>query len=194
MFSRPTFKRIVRNKSTEQFSGLPYIYALLNCLICLWYGMPIVSPNIILVATVNSIGAFFQLIYLSIYIAFAGKAIKVSITLHLFLPGNLQAFSIIQHDYLTVPWIFLAAEDVRFVNSSFCHFWDHGICKHEIFWLSWETNFCWLFECCFTHYHVCFTFVYHCKFLWNNFTQFWFYFGHLLPPHMVSYVMPEFGD
>ncbi|KAG2684893.1 hypothetical protein I3760_10G097200 [Carya illinoinensis] len=73
----PTFKRIVRNKSTEQFSGLPYIYALLNCLICLWYGMPIVSPNIILVATVNSIGAFFQLIYLSIYIAFAGKAIKL---------------------------------------------------------------------------------------------------------------------
>ncbi|XP_041028780.1 bidirectional sugar transporter SWEET2-like isoform X2 [Juglans microcarpa x Juglans regia] len=73
----PTFKRIIRNKSTEQFSGLPYIYALLNCLICLWYGMPLVSPNIILVATVNSIGAFFQLIYLSIYIAFAGKAIKL---------------------------------------------------------------------------------------------------------------------
>lgn len=85
LFPRPTFKRIVRNRSTEQFSGLPYIYALLNCLICLWYGMPLVSPNIILVATVNSIGAFFQLIYLSIYIAFARKAIKVRIPLHLFL-------------------------------------------------------------------------------------------------------------
>ncbi|KAE8700563.1 Bidirectional sugar transporter SWEET2a [Hibiscus syriacus] len=36
--------RIIRNGSTEQFSGMPYIYALLNCLICLWYGLPLVSP------------------------------------------------------------------------------------------------------------------------------------------------------
>ncbi|GMY37729.1 bidirectional sugar transporter SWEET2-like isoform X2 [Fagus crenata] len=73
----PTFKRIIRNQSTEQFSWLPYIYALMSCLICLWYGMPLVSPGIILVATVNSIGAVFQLIYLSIYITYADKAIKV---------------------------------------------------------------------------------------------------------------------
>ncbi|KAI4342452.1 hypothetical protein MLD38_027079 [Melastoma candidum] len=26
----------MRNQSTEQFSGLPYIYALLNCLIIMW--------------------------------------------------------------------------------------------------------------------------------------------------------------
>ena len=58
-----------------------YIYALMSCLICLWYGMPIVSPGIILVATVNSIGAVFQLIYLRIYITYADKAIKVIITL-----------------------------------------------------------------------------------------------------------------
>ncbi|KAK4398275.1 Bidirectional sugar transporter SWEET2 [Sesamum angolense] len=32
----PTFRRIIRNESTEQFSGLPYIYALLNCLITAW--------------------------------------------------------------------------------------------------------------------------------------------------------------
>lgn len=73
----PTFKRIIRNQSTEQFSWLPYIYALMSCLICLWYGMPVVSPGIILVATVNSIGAVFQLIYLSIYITYADKAIKL---------------------------------------------------------------------------------------------------------------------
>ncbi|XP_010273402.1 PREDICTED: bidirectional sugar transporter SWEET2 [Nelumbo nucifera] len=72
----PTFRRIVRNQSTEQFSGLPYIYALLNCLICLWYGMPIVTPGIILVATVNSVGAVFQLIYISIFITYAEKAKK----------------------------------------------------------------------------------------------------------------------
>ncbi|CAN0853694.1 Bidirectional sugar transporter SWEET2a [Linum grandiflorum] len=76
----PTFRRIMRNQSTEQFSGLPYIYSLLNCLICLWYGMPFVSPNIILVATVNSIGAVFQLVYIVIFIVYAEKTKKVKMS------------------------------------------------------------------------------------------------------------------
>ncbi|KAL3616961.1 hypothetical protein CASFOL_039355 [Castilleja foliolosa] len=73
----PTFRRIIRGRSTEQFSGLPYIYALLNCLICLWYGMPIVSSGIILIATVNSVGAIFQLIYIIIFIIFADRRKKL---------------------------------------------------------------------------------------------------------------------
>ncbi|KAK3011299.1 hypothetical protein RJ639_011474 [Escallonia herrerae] len=73
----PTFRRIIRSQSTEQFSGLPYVYALLNCLICLWYGTPIVSPGIILVATVNSVGAIFQFMYITIFIINAEKAKKV---------------------------------------------------------------------------------------------------------------------
>uniref|UniRef100_A0A5B7BG34 Bidirectional sugar transporter SWEET n=1 Tax=Davidia involucrata TaxID=16924 RepID=A0A5B7BG34_DAVIN len=76
----PTFRRIIKNRATEQFSGLPYIYALLNCLICLWYGIPLVSPGIILVATVNSVGAIFQLIYIAIFIAYAEKAKKVKMS------------------------------------------------------------------------------------------------------------------
>ncbi|XP_068666831.1 bidirectional sugar transporter SWEET2a [Aristolochia californica] len=75
----PVFRRIIRNKSTEQFSGLPYIYALINCLICMWYGLPLVSPGIILVATVNSIGAIFQLTYIIIFVIYAerGKRMKM---------------------------------------------------------------------------------------------------------------------
>ncbi|KAL2475100.1 Bidirectional sugar transporter SWEET2 [Abeliophyllum distichum] len=73
----PTFRRIIRSQSTEQFSGLPYIYALLNCLICFWYGLPIVSPGVILVATVNSVGAIFQLIYITIFITYAEKPKKL---------------------------------------------------------------------------------------------------------------------
>ncbi|KAF2314634.1 hypothetical protein GH714_028110 [Hevea brasiliensis] len=84
----PTFRRIIRSQSTEQFSGLPYVYAFLNCLICLWYGMPIVSPGVILVATVNSIGAIFQLIYISIFICYADKAKKTFV-------GYLSVFSLI---------------------------------------------------------------------------------------------------
>ncbi|XP_050230908.1 bidirectional sugar transporter SWEET2 [Mercurialis annua] len=75
-----TFRRIIRSQSTEQFSGLPYIYALLNCLICLWYGMPLVSPEIILVATVNSIGAVFQFIYIIIFIMHTDKEKKLKMS------------------------------------------------------------------------------------------------------------------
>ncbi|ONK79188.1 uncharacterized protein A4U43_C01F3820 [Asparagus officinalis] len=76
----PTFRRIVRNRSTEQFSGLPYVYALLNALICLWYGLPCVSNGVLLVVTVNSIGAVFQLVYVTIFIVFADyiKKLKMS--------------------------------------------------------------------------------------------------------------------
>lgn len=76
----PTFQRIIKNKSTEQFSGLPYLYSLLNCLICLWYGLPVVSHGIILVATVNSIGAAFQLTYSVIFLAYADKTNKVKMS------------------------------------------------------------------------------------------------------------------
>lgn len=72
-----TFRRIIRNESTEEFSGMPYIYSLLNCLICLWYGTPFVSTGVILVATVNSIGAVFQLVYILIFIRYAEKTRKL---------------------------------------------------------------------------------------------------------------------
>lgn len=92
---RPTFKRIIGSRSTEQFSGLPYIYALLNCLICLWYGTPIVSPGIILVFTVNSIGAVFQLVYITIFIVYAEGTKKVQLKMLGWLVGVIAVFAII---------------------------------------------------------------------------------------------------
>lgn len=73
----PAFRRIIRNHSTEEFSGLPYVYALLNCLITMWYGTPLVSIDNILVTTVNSIGAAFQLVYVILFIAYTEKDKKV---------------------------------------------------------------------------------------------------------------------
>ncbi|KAF7078462.1 hypothetical protein CFC21_082889 [Triticum aestivum] len=79
----PTFRRIVRNGSTEQFSATPYIYSLLNCLVCMWYALPFVSYGVVLVATVNTIGAAFQLAYTAVFIAYADakKRLKVSVLL-----------------------------------------------------------------------------------------------------------------
>ncbi|XVF04441.1 hypothetical protein REPUB_Repub05bG0083100 [Reevesia pubescens] len=73
----PTFRRIIRNQSTERFSGLPYVYALLNCLICTWYGTPFVSYDNVLVMTVNSIGVVFQIAYIILFIIYADKEKKM---------------------------------------------------------------------------------------------------------------------
>ncbi|KAJ4886692.1 Bidirectional sugar transporter SWEET2 [Raphanus sativus] len=77
----PTFRRIMRNKSTEQFSGLPYIYALLNCLICLWYGSPYVSQRNFMLVTVNGVGATFQLCYIILFILHTDKKTKMRMLL-----------------------------------------------------------------------------------------------------------------
>jgi len=78
LIRRPTFRRIIRNGSTEMFSGLPYIYSLLNCLICMWYGTPLISTDNLLVTTVNSIGAVFQFGYIILFLMYAEKSKKVS--------------------------------------------------------------------------------------------------------------------
>ncbi|RVW26723.1 Bidirectional sugar transporter SWEET3 [Vitis vinifera] len=38
-----TFARVMRKKSTEEFSCIPYIIALLNCLLYTWYGLPVIK-------------------------------------------------------------------------------------------------------------------------------------------------------
>nr|WAJ59871.1 SWEET family protein 12 [Heracleum moellendorffii] len=71
-----TFKRILLNKSTEQFSGIPYVMTLLNCLLSAWYGLPFVSPNNILVSVVNGTGAVIELIYVLMFLIYAPKKEK----------------------------------------------------------------------------------------------------------------------
>ncbi|XP_042381129.1 bidirectional sugar transporter SWEET2a-like isoform X2 [Zingiber officinale] len=73
---RPTFGRIVRNRSTQEFSGSPYVYSLMNCLICMWYGMPWVA-GVVLVATVNSAGAAFQMAYVALFLFYADRTRKI---------------------------------------------------------------------------------------------------------------------
>ncbi|KAE8820047.1 Protein RUPTURED POLLEN GRAIN 1 [Hordeum vulgare] len=69
----PTFWRIIRNKSTEEFSGVPYNMTLLNCLLSAWYGLPFVSPNNVLVSTINGVGAAIETVYVVIFLVFASS-------------------------------------------------------------------------------------------------------------------------
>lgn len=119
---RPTFKRIVRNKSTEQFSGLPYLYSLLNCLICMWYGLPFISYGVLLVVTVNSIGAAFQLTYLILFIVYADPKRKVTALLKFSVKHPI--FLLIYHEYLSVG----ADKDGRFVDWGFVLICINSLC------------------------------------------------------------------
>nr|QEM23330.1 bidirectional sugar transporter SWEET1 [Paeonia suffruticosa] len=71
-----TFKRVIKSKSTEQFSGIPYVMTLLNCLLSAWYGLPFVSPHNILVSIINGTGAGLELIYVFIFLMYAPKKEK----------------------------------------------------------------------------------------------------------------------
>lgn len=71
-----TFKRVIANKSTEKFSGIPYIMTLLNCLLSAWYGLPFVSPHNILVTIINGTGALIETAYVFIFIFYAPKKEK----------------------------------------------------------------------------------------------------------------------
>lgn len=65
-----TFWKIIKSKSTEQFSGFPYVSTLLNCLLSAWYGMPFVSPDDLLMSTVNGTGAVIELVYAIVFICY----------------------------------------------------------------------------------------------------------------------------
>ncbi|CAL0305451.1 unnamed protein product [Lupinus luteus] len=78
-----TFRRVVRNKSTEEFSCIPYIIGLLNCLIFTWYGLPVVSykwENFPLV-TVNGVGIVLELSYVFIYFWYASSKGKAKVAM-----------------------------------------------------------------------------------------------------------------
>ncbi|XP_074272229.1 bidirectional sugar transporter SWEET5-like [Silene latifolia] len=63
----PTMWKIYKNKSVQQFSVVPYIATILNCVMWVIYGLPTVNPDHILVVTINGIGLGLEAIYVAIF-------------------------------------------------------------------------------------------------------------------------------
>jgi solute carrier family 50 protein (sugar transporter) len=61
----------------EEFKPDPYIATVLNCAFWVFYGMPFVHPNSILVVTINGVGLIFELVYLTIFYVYAKKEGRV---------------------------------------------------------------------------------------------------------------------
>ncbi|CAM0884864.1 unnamed protein product [Alopecurus aequalis] len=60
----PTLWKIFKKKDVEEFSPDPYLAALFNCMLWVFYGLPIVHPNSTLVITINGVGLVIEAIYL----------------------------------------------------------------------------------------------------------------------------------
>ncbi|XP_064986937.1 bidirectional sugar transporter SWEET6b-like [Musa acuminata AAA Group] len=69
----PTFVQIIKKKAVEQFSPIPYLATLLNCMMWFLYGLPIVHPHSILVVTINGIGLVIESAYLTIFFIYATR-------------------------------------------------------------------------------------------------------------------------
>jgi len=66
----------VKKKSVGDYSGIPYVCTLLNCLLWVVYGLPVVQFQV-LVVSINAAGVFIEVIYLALYLINAQKKIKV---------------------------------------------------------------------------------------------------------------------
>ncbi|KAF8379672.1 hypothetical protein HHK36_029116 [Tetracentron sinense] len=75
-----TFRRVIRKRSTEEFSCVPYIIALLNCLLYTWYGLPVVSHKWenFPVVTINALGILLEVSFIFSYFWFSSARGKAS--------------------------------------------------------------------------------------------------------------------
>lgn len=81
----PTFVRIWKKKSVEQYSAVPYLATLVNCLVWTLYGLPIVHPGSILVVTINGSGTAIECAYIILFLIFSDKKKRLKVVLFVLL-------------------------------------------------------------------------------------------------------------
>ncbi|KAK1430657.1 hypothetical protein QVD17_13553 [Tagetes erecta] len=79
----PTFYRIWKKGSVEQYSPVPYLASFFNCGLWVLYGMPFVRPHNLLVVTTNGAGVVIEIGYLVIFLVCsnARKRLRVAFML-----------------------------------------------------------------------------------------------------------------
>ena len=78
---RPTFVQIWKKKSVEQFSPVPYLATLINCVVWVLYGLPIVHPHSTLVWTINGAGTAIEIVYLLLFIIYSDSKKRLKVLL-----------------------------------------------------------------------------------------------------------------
>ncbi|GAB4860692.1 hypothetical protein Ancab_035854 [Ancistrocladus abbreviatus] len=79
----PTFVRIIKAKSVQHFKPDPYLATILNCALWVFYGMPFVHPDSLLVITINGAGLVIETIYNLIFFIYSSSLQRKKIVLTL---------------------------------------------------------------------------------------------------------------
>ncbi|EES06724.1 bidirectional sugar transporter SWEET4 [Sorghum bicolor] len=77
----PTFVGIWKKRAVEQYSPIPYVATLLNCMMWVVYGLPVVHPHSMLVVTINGTGMLIQLSYVVLFILCSTGAVRRKVVL-----------------------------------------------------------------------------------------------------------------
>lgn len=81
IFSRPTFIQIWKKKSVEQYSPVPYLATLINCVVWTLYGLPIVRPHSTLVVTINGSGIGIEIVYIVLFLIYSDRQKRLKVFL-----------------------------------------------------------------------------------------------------------------
>ncbi|CAN6444489.1 unnamed protein product [Victoria cruziana] len=79
----PTFVQICKKGAVEQFSPLPYLATLLNCMLWVLYALPLVHPHSLLVITINGCGLAIELVYLSLFLIYSDRKQRLKIAVYI---------------------------------------------------------------------------------------------------------------
>ncbi|KAL3742878.1 hypothetical protein ACJRO7_018222 [Eucalyptus globulus] len=69
----PTFIRIWKKGSVEQYSPVPYLATLINCMVWVLYGLPMVHPHSTLVVTINGAGTLIEVVYILLFLLYSDR-------------------------------------------------------------------------------------------------------------------------
>lgn len=67
----PTFIKIWKKGSVEQYSAAPYLATMMNCMLWVLYGLPMVHPHSMLVVTINGLGIVIEVVYMILFITYS---------------------------------------------------------------------------------------------------------------------------
>ncbi|CAH8267008.1 unnamed protein product [Arabidopsis lyrata] len=79
----PTFITIYKKQKVEEYKADPYLATVLNCALWVFYGLPMVKPDSLLVITINGTGLAIEMVYLVIFFFFSPTSRKVKVGLWL---------------------------------------------------------------------------------------------------------------
>lgn len=63
--------RIIKAKSVQAFKPDPYVATILNCAMWMFYGLPIVHPDSLLIITINGAGFIIEAVFITIFFTYS---------------------------------------------------------------------------------------------------------------------------